>query len=88
MSTRTGASMNKRTTYFFDELPKITVSAPELAEMLSVGRATADKIGTAAGAVVRIGRLKRFNVDKVKIYLSTLETAQNEPEQAEKLHAV
>lgn len=80
--------MNKRTTYFFDELPKITVSAPELAEMLSVGRATADKIGTAAGAVVRIGRLKRFNVDKVKIYLSTLETAQNEPEQAEKLHAV
>ena len=72
--------MNKRA-YFYDEVPKITVSAPELAEMLSVGRATADRIGTEAGAVVRIGRLKRFNVDKVKRYINALEaeTAQPEP---------
>lgn len=76
--------MRKRT-YFYDELPKITVSAPELAEMLSVGRATADRIGTDAGAVVRIGRLKRFNVDKVKRYINQLE--QQQTEQPEALNA-
>ena len=51
---------------------KIMVDITDLQGMLSTGRNTADQIGTAAGAVVRIGRRKLYRVDKVEAYINKL----------------
>ena len=48
------------------------VDALKLAEILSCGRNTADKIGKAAGARVKIGKSVRYSVSKVQQYLDTL----------------
>ena len=48
---------------------KITVNIDELKEMLSVGKNTASQIGEDAQAVVRIGRRKLYNVEKIKKYM-------------------
>lgn len=47
----------------------ITVDIAGLQEMLSVGRNTANSIGEAAGAVVRIGKRKLYNVAKIEAYM-------------------
>lgn len=55
---------------------KIMVDIVELQAMLSTGRNTADQIGRAAGAVVRVGRRKLYRVDRVEAYINQLtETA-------------
>lgn len=48
---------------------KITVDIVGLQNMLSVGKGTADKIGQDAGAIIRMGRRKLYNVSKVQAYL-------------------
>ena len=48
---------------------KILVSTDELCEMLSVGRRQAVNIGQLAKAEVTIGRMKRWNVDKIREFL-------------------
>jgi hypothetical protein len=50
-------------------LKPITVDITGLQEMLSVGRNTADSIGEAAGAVIRIGKRKLYNVAKIEAYM-------------------
>lgn len=51
---------------------KLTVDINGLQALLSLGRASADEIGRNAGAVIRIGRRKLYNVEKVKAYLNTI----------------
>lgn len=51
---------------------KIAVNVENLAKMLDCGRATAVKIGTAAGARVQIGKRVLFKMDKVEAYLEKL----------------
>lgn len=48
------------------------VDKDELAAMLMCGRASADRVGKAAGARVRIGKSVRYNVAKVQRYLDGL----------------
>lgn len=48
---------------------KITVDINGLQAMLSVGKNTAADIGEKAGAVVRIGRRKLYNVELVENYM-------------------
>lgn len=48
------------------------VNADTLAGMLDCGRATADKVGKAAGARVQIGKSVRYSVAKVQQYLDSL----------------
>ena len=50
----------------------IYVSVQTLAGMLDCGRATADKIGKAAGARVQVGKSVRYSVAKVQAYLDGL----------------
>lgn len=50
----------------------IYVNADTLAGMLDCGRATADKVGKAAGARVQIGKSVRYSVAKVEGYLNGL----------------
>ena len=47
------------------------VDTKTLAEMLDCGLNTAEKIGRAAGARVKIGRFVRYSIDKVKVYLDS-----------------
>lgn len=51
---------------------KLTVDIVELQAMLSVGKNTAADIGEKAGAVVRVGRRKLFNVSKIQRYIDDL----------------
>ena len=52
---------------------RVAVNTDQLRVMLSCGRATAEKIGEAAGARIRIGgRRVLWNVDKVKAYLERM----------------
>ena len=47
----------------------ILVNLDELCVLLSCGRRNAEKIGSMAKAEVRIGRLRRWNVEKLKKFL-------------------
>ena len=51
---------------------KITVDINGLQAMLSIGKNTADEIGKEAGAVVRIGKRKLYNVAKVQAYIDCI----------------
>ena len=62
---------------------KITVNIEELQGMLSVGRNTASKIGEDANAVVRIGRRKLYNVEKIKKFIDDSENDDERSEQDE-----
>lgn len=48
---------------------KLLVNLEELCELLSCGRRYAERIGAEAEAEVRIGRLRRWNVEKLKKFL-------------------
>lgn len=54
---------------------KIMVSIEELQDMLSVGRNTAKQIGIDAGASVKVGRRRLYNVSKVEEYMNRLTEA-------------
>lgn len=48
---------------------KLLITTPELQQMLSCGRHTAEKIGKEAGARIQIGRSVRWKVSNVKEFL-------------------
>lgn len=52
--------------------PKKVVDTVELQEMLSSGRKTALRVGTAAGARIQVGRRVLWNVSKVQKYLDSI----------------
>ena len=64
--------MNKRTK---TDSNKIMVGIEELQEMLCVGRNTAKQIGIDAGASIKIGRRRLYNVEKVTEYMNKLSEA-------------
>lgn len=47
----------------------LLVNLEELCVLLSCGRRTAERIGFLAKAEVRIGRIRRWNVQKLKEFL-------------------
>ena len=51
------------------ETKQLLVNLEELCVLLSCGRRNAEKIGAMAKAEVRIGRLRRYNVEKLKKFL-------------------
>lgn len=52
---------------------RVAVNTDQLRAMLSCGRATAEKIGDAAGARIRIsGRRVLWSMDKIKEYLERM----------------
>lgn len=51
---------------------KIAVDINGLQAMLSVGKNTAAEVGEKAGAVIRIGRRKLYNVRKIELYMEQL----------------
>lgn len=61
--------MNKTT--YHDTTDKMAVDINGLQAMLSIGRNTAAEIGEKAGAVIRIGRRKLFNVKKIQAYIDS-----------------
>jgi hypothetical protein len=61
--------MNNKT---FDNTKKIAVNTDELMEIVGVGKNTAYKIGEDAGAVIRIGRRKLYNLSKIQAYLDSI----------------
>lgn len=48
---------------------RLLVNLEELCNILGCGRRNAEKIGKLAKAEVRIGRLRRWNVDKLREFL-------------------
>lgn len=59
--------MNK--TKVIESNNKITVDIVGLQGMLSVGKNTAADIGDKAGAVIRVGRRKLYNVKRIQAYI-------------------
>ena len=59
--------MHKTNTGTTDQ--RITVDIVTLQSMLCVGRGSADRIAQEAGAVVRIGRRKLYNVPAIQAYI-------------------
>lgn len=51
---------------------KLYVDVLTLADMLEMGRVSADRVGIAAEAKVKIGRSSRYNIEKVKAYMESL----------------
>ena len=51
---------------------KIMVDINSLQEMLSCGKFTASQIGERAGAVLRFGRRKLYNVEKINEYINSM----------------
>ena len=59
---------------------RITVDIKQLTEMLSVGRNTALAIAEEAGAGIKFGRRKLYNVEKIKAYMGEQAKEQNNNE--------
>lgn len=51
---------------------KIAVDINGLQAMLSVGKNTAADVGEKAGAVIRLGRRKLYNVKKIQAYMDSM----------------
>ena len=51
---------------------KVAVGVNELMELLSVGKNSAGKIGEEAGAVIRVGRRKLYNVKRIQEYMDSI----------------
>ena len=51
---------------------KLVVGIDGLQDMLSIGKNNAALIGEAAGAVVRVGRRKLYNVAKIQAYIDSI----------------
>ena len=51
---------------------KIAVDINGLQAMLSLGRNTTAEIGEKAGAVIKIGRRRLYNVKKVEEYINSI----------------
>lgn len=62
--------MNKRQK--IDTPNKLAVDLNELRAMLSLGRNNAAELGEKAGAVIRVGRRKLYNVKKIERYINTI----------------
>lgn len=52
-----------------NDTDQLLVNLDELCILLSCGRRMAEKIGTLAKAEVRIGRIRRWNVQKLREFL-------------------
>lgn len=63
-----------------EQIPRIYVNTKELAAALSVGTATAEKIGKRAGAFVKLEGCNRFNLKKVLAYIEQNEGTGKEYE--------
>lgn len=48
------------------------VGVTEIMSMYSIGRDTARKIGELSGATVKVGKLRLYNVEKVRSYFESL----------------
>lgn len=58
-----------------EETNKIAIDINELQTMLSIGKNTAIDLGEKAGAVIRIGRRKLYNVKKIENYIDSITEA-------------
>lgn len=68
-----GIEMNATTKFEDSRLSeKALLSTQDLMQCCSCGRATANKIGDAAGAKITIGRRVLWNAEKVRIYLAQI----------------
>ena len=64
--------MNKHIT----EIPineRILVDLHGLMQLCSCGRVAAEKIGNEAGAVIRVGRRRLYNIEKIKVYINSID---------------
>ena len=59
-------------TQFNSNETKVMVDINGLQDMLSCGKTTANQIGEKAGAVIKFGRRKLYNVFKITSYLNEL----------------
>ena len=50
----------------------MTVDITSLMSMLNVGKSTATKIGDEANAVIKVGRRKLFNVQRIREYMNSI----------------
>lgn len=55
---------------------RILIDADALQTTLNCGKCTAEKIAAAAGAVVRVGKRKLYNVKKLETYLESIAGAE------------
>ena len=61
-----------RKTNIIETPTKITVDIKNLQGMLGVGRATAEKVGKEAHAVIKVGRRTLYNVARIENYMDGL----------------
>lgn len=52
---------------------RLLVDLHGLMELCSCGRIAAEKIGDESGAVIRVGRRKLYNLEKVRAYINQVE---------------
>ena len=64
--------MNKTANKSMQTSNRLTANTETLSEYLDCGRATAVKIGEAAGAKIQIGKRVLWNISKIQAYLNNL----------------
>lgn len=64
--------MNKTANKSMQTSNRLTANTETLSEYLDCGRATAVKIGEAAGAKIQIGKRVLWNISKIQSYLNSL----------------
>ena len=56
----------------FTTIEPLYISITDLRPLLSVGKVTAEKVGEAANAKVKVGKRTLYNVEKIKKYMESL----------------
>ena len=61
-------------TYRSKDIPTgaVLVDLARLQDLLSCGYSTAHQIATSAGAIVKVGRRKLYNIKKIQAYIDQL----------------
>lgn len=52
------------------------LTTKQLQDLLHCCRSTAEKIGTDAGAKIRVGRMVRWDLDKIRTYMQSKEVSR------------
>jgi len=64
--------MQKRKDNLIPVNERAYIDIKALQDMFSIGRIKAEEIGKNANAVIKLGRRKVYNVEKIKAYLNEL----------------
>lgn len=68
-------SFNKQTAIQNRTINPLYIGIEEVMMIYSISRTTAEKVGVISGAKIKVGRRSLYNVEKLRLYFDSLQSA-------------